>query len=107
VVDLGGGTFDGSLFIDNGIDVSKIDTTRLKTFTALEQTITTTMSRLLRRPTRTIMVHGLFTFPSCSRISRPRLLVPGLRQSMADPSGAPPQPGPNDISTAILRPKKS
>lgn len=26
---------------------------------------------------------------------------------MADPSGAPPQPGPNDISTAILRPKKS
>ena len=26
---------------------------------------------------------------------------------MADPSGAPPQPGPNDVSTAILRPKKS
>jgi transitional endoplasmic reticulum ATPase len=26
---------------------------------------------------------------------------------MADPSGAPPQPGPDDISTAILRPKKS
>ncbi|KAE9395439.1 AAA-domain-containing protein, partial [Gymnopus androsaceus JB14] len=26
---------------------------------------------------------------------------------MADPSGAAPQPGPNDISTAILRPKKS
>lgn len=26
---------------------------------------------------------------------------------MADPSGAPPQPGPNDTSTAILRPKKS
>ncbi|KAF5328470.1 hypothetical protein D9758_017024 [Tetrapyrgos nigripes] len=26
---------------------------------------------------------------------------------MADPSGAPPQPGPNDMSTAILRPKKS
>ncbi|EJD07519.1 AAA ATPase [Fomitiporia mediterranea MF3/22] len=26
---------------------------------------------------------------------------------MADPSGAPPQPGPDDTSTAILRPKKS
>lgn len=26
---------------------------------------------------------------------------------MADPSGAAPQPGPNDVSTAILRPKKS
>ncbi|KNZ78831.1 Cell division cycle protein 48 like protein [Termitomyces sp. J132] len=26
---------------------------------------------------------------------------------MADPSGAPPQPGPDDVSTAILRPKKS
>ncbi|KAI6006673.1 P-loop containing nucleoside triphosphate hydrolase protein [Pisolithus orientalis] len=26
---------------------------------------------------------------------------------MADPSGAPPQPGPNDTATAILRPKKS
>jgi len=26
---------------------------------------------------------------------------------MADPSGAAPQPGPDDISTAILRPKKS
>ncbi|KAJ7478567.1 transitional endoplasmic reticulum ATPase-like protein [Mycena galericulata] len=26
---------------------------------------------------------------------------------MADPSGAPPQPGPNDVSTAILRPRKS
>lgn len=26
---------------------------------------------------------------------------------MADPSGAAPQPGPNDTSTAILRPKKS
>jgi len=30
-----------------------------------------------------------------------------LEEIMADPSGAPPQPGPNDISTAILRPKKS
>lgn len=27
--------------------------------------------------------------------------------TMADPSGAAPQPGPDDISTAILRPKKS
>ncbi|KZV82495.1 hypothetical protein EXIGLDRAFT_778507 [Exidia glandulosa HHB12029] len=27
--------------------------------------------------------------------------------TMADPSGAAPQPGPNDVSTAILRPKKS
>lgn len=26
---------------------------------------------------------------------------------MADPSGAAPQPGPDDVSTAILRPKKS
>lgn len=26
---------------------------------------------------------------------------------MADPSGAPPQPGPNDTATAILRTKKS
>ncbi|KAG9313186.1 P-loop containing nucleoside triphosphate hydrolase protein [Chiua virens] len=30
-----------------------------------------------------------------------------VNERMADPSGAPPQPGPNDISTAILRPKKS
>ncbi|CAG8777511.1 14768_t:CDS:2, partial [Acaulospora colombiana] len=30
-----------------------------------------------------------------------------LQQTMADPSGAPPQPGPNDVATAILRPKKS
>ena len=26
---------------------------------------------------------------------------------MADPSGAAPQPGPDDVATAILRPKKS
>jgi len=27
--------------------------------------------------------------------------------TMADPSGAAPQPGPDDVATAILRPKKS
>ncbi|KAK7437350.1 AAA ATPase cdc48 [Stygiomarasmius scandens] len=33
--------------------------------------------------------------------------LPTEKIECSDPSGAPPQPGPNDTSTAILRPKKS
>lgn len=47
----------------------------------------------------------LLSLQSLLSLQPPQLVPDSLR--MADPSGAAPQPGPNDISTAILRPKKS
>lgn len=52
-------------------------------------------------------LHPTFITPTASSLSSSLLQNQLIDYIMADPSGAAPQPGPDDTSTAILRPKKS